>query len=84
MLEVRQFWACVLCRSMFVLIGWSTGEATPKQQVRTTVSIFSLFLSSSMVSIVGMLVNNSKRLESLGENWYKAYTSGRCLSMAKY
>ena len=75
--EVRWFRACVLRRFMFVLVRWSTREiATPKQQVRTTASMLSLFLSSSMVSIVGMLVNNSKRLESLGENWYKAYTSG--------
>ena len=75
--EVRLFQACVLLRFMFVLVGSSTWEiATPKQQVRTTASMLSLFLSSSMVSIVGMLVSNSKRLESLGENWYKAYTPG--------
>ena len=33
-------------RFMFVLIGWSTGEATPKQQqVGKTASMLSLFLS---------------------------------------
>ena len=76
--EVRWFRACVLRRFMFVLVRWSTREiATPKQQVGKTASMLSLFLSSSTVSIVGMLVNNSKRFGSLGEKWYKACISER-------